>query len=64
MAKRGDTDQAAPIHIGRKSWWNSSVTTLCGLTFPKDQHTYEGGGLFAPRPTCAACLAAEKGGKR
>jgi hypothetical protein len=42
------------IHTGRRSWWDGSVTTLCGLKFNKDA-AKEAGWLASP--TCPTCKA-------
>jgi hypothetical protein len=45
------------VHQGRRSWWDSSVKTLCGLKFQPGNEKEEG---FFTRVTCPACLAVRK----
>jgi hypothetical protein len=43
----------SPIHIAaKKSWWDGSVTMLCGLKFAGGNHSR----MVFVRPTCPACL--------
>ncbi|SES20710.1 hypothetical protein [Actinokineospora terrae] len=49
------------VHIGKRSWWDSTVTTLCGLKFAKDNNTRQ---MFARGNLCPACEAAKKGGRK
>ncbi len=46
------------MHIGKRSWWNGSVRTLCGLVIPASRSDQ----CVFVRVTCPACKAAKKAG--
>lgn len=52
------------VHGGKKSWWDGSVTTFCGITWTKHQGKARKVQALFPRITCPACRAAKKEGKR
>ncbi len=44
-----------PTHEGTRSWWDGSVTTLCGLKFSEATRRW-----FATTPTCPTCKRLKK----
>ena len=49
-------------HIGKRSWWDGSAKTLCGLKILKPDMVWFP-SLSSSR-TCPACLAAEAAGRQ
>lgn len=47
------------LHDGRRSWWDGTFHSACGLVFPQGASRV----IFA-RTNCPGCLAARKAGKR
>ena len=46
------------IHDGTSSWWDGTVTTLCGQVFPGGADWKD--AWFAVQITCPACIRARK----
>lgn len=46
------------IHEGRKSWWNGTVRTLCGLVLEHPQK------LWFISPNCPTCKRLRREGQR
>ncbi len=44
------------VHYGKKSWWDGTVTTLCGLKFSSKDSEY----TFMGSVTCPACKQAKR----
>lgn len=47
------------VHIGKRSWWSGTVTTLCGLRFGKSNNKEQ----FFAWGLCPACKRARKAGR-
>jgi len=47
---------AALVHEGKRSWWDGTVTYLCGFTVPGNTTKFK---FFGP-VTCPGCIAAKK----
>ncbi|GGS61392.1 hypothetical protein [Actinokineospora fastidiosa] len=52
------------VHRGKVSWWDGSVTTLCGIKWSKQEAKARRVTTWFSKLTCPACIAALKGGKR
>jgi len=50
------------IHTGRKSWWNGTLRTDCGLIMPAGTFEREGflDRLFSSGTECRACREARR----
>jgi hypothetical protein len=48
------------VHEGKRSWWDGTVTTLCGLKFGKSSKPET---VWFTSVSCPACKAARKGRK-
>lgn len=49
------------MHIGTRSWWNGTVTTLCGLKIPDGERVWF--PSLSGNTTCPACKAIKQGGR-
>jgi len=45
------TDHTGYVHRGTRSWWDGSVTTLCGLRIPQPRSVW----WPTKRDVCPAC---------
>jgi hypothetical protein len=50
------------VHIGKRSWWDGTVTTLCGIQWSREEASRD--HRWFPSPVCPTCKANRKGGKR
>jgi hypothetical protein len=46
------------VHKGKRSWWDDSFKTNCGIRFKKGDHRAQ--GLFEPGKPCADCASGKK----
>jgi hypothetical protein len=52
------------VHYGSKSWWDGTVTTLCGIRWSRKEGAARRDHSWFPTPKCPSCVAIRKGGKR
>lgn len=56
MGSKKNND-ANVVHYGKRSWWDGSVTTECGLKFKSNNQKQEG---WLTSVTCPGCKSGAK----